>query len=179
MLLEVKIILRGCFVLASHTLRVCLSATFGLRKVFLPHLRAVVPRAPCRAWATWGDPLPRGPLPAPSSVAPGTAPARPPAAARPGSPRGLCCGSALFSHWVGCWSRLPTLRQPTRCSCRGAGECSPPGVTGEARQLSLLLTERLEAEQRCWTKQNEQNVPALQYRKTNETTCLSARATAK
>lgn len=185
LLLEVKIILSGCFVLASRPLRVCLSATFGVRKVFLPHLRAAVPCVPCPepCMGTRGDPLPGGPLPAPRSIAPGpqrgTAPACTSAAARTGNLRGLCCGSALFSHWLGCWYRLPTLRQSMCCSCRVAGECSPPGVTGEARQLSLLLTEMLEAKQGYWTKQNEYNVPALQYRKTNEMTCLSVGATAK
>lgn len=44
LVLEVKIILNGWFVHAFHTLRVCLMATFGARKEFLPHLGAVVPR---------------------------------------------------------------------------------------------------------------------------------------
>lgn len=52
--------------------------------------------APCRAWATRGDRLPRGPLPAPSSIAPGTAPACTPAAARPGA-CGVCAVGQLFS----------------------------------------------------------------------------------
>ena len=162
LLLEVKIILSGWFMRAFHMLRVCLVATFGVGKVFPPHLGAVVPCVPCCASALGADPLLREPLAAPRSIAPGpqhgTAPACTPVAAHSGNRQGLCCGSALFSHYLehkGYWYRLPALCQSMHCSCRVTGECDQPGVSGGAQQLSLLLTEMLEAKRRYGTKQNE------------------------
>lgn len=140
LLLQVKIILSSWFVCAFHTLGVCLTAIFGVREELLPYLGAVVPRVLCCASTLRADLLRRQPRLHPKASSP--VPASISVVAHTGNLWGLCCFSCFLpqSEGEGCCYRLSM-----HCPCRVAGECDQPGVTGGARQLSLSLTEMLEA----------------------------------
>lgn len=123
LLLEVKIILNGWFVPASHMLRVCLMAMFGVTEEFPPHLGTVVSCVPCHASVLRADPLLHEPLAAPRSIARdlqhGTAPA---CTSHTGNLQGLHCFGCFLPQHKGCWYHLPTLCPSMHCSCRVAGE---------------------------------------------------------